>query len=114
LIASTRTRRRCEQAIEETLNGHDLYYPVSYQLHPDRVAVGFRLVARNLAIGLRIAELQRRPDVIRELRAFRAEQVDGLGSFVQDGMLLLLTPLYPNGEERYQFAWAGLVVQVAA
>src|SRR5262249_15588791 len=70
LAQTYRQRWRCEQAIEEALNGHDLDHLVSYRLHPNRVAVGFRLLARNLAIGLQIAEAQGRPDVIREPRAF--------------------------------------------
>jgi hypothetical protein len=114
LAQTYRQRWRCEQAIEETLNGHDLDHLVSYRLHPNRVAIGFRFLARNLAIGLQIAEVQGRPAIIREPRAFRAEHVDGLGSFVQHGRFLLLTPLSPAGEERYQLPWTGHVVHVAA
>ncbi|HLI57927.1 MAG TPA: transposase [Actinomycetota bacterium] len=114
LAQTYRQRWRCEQAIEETLNGHDLDHLVSYRLHPNRVAVGFRLLARNLAIGLQIAEAQQRPEIIREPRAFRAEHVDGLGSFVQHGPLLVLTPLRPNGEDCYRLPWTQLVVQLAA
>ena len=33
------------------LHGHDLDHLVSYRLHPDRVAIGLRLLARTLAIG---------------------------------------------------------------
>src|SRR5579872_3090948 len=109
LAQTYRQRWRCEQAIEESLNGHDLDHLVSYRLHPNRVAVGFRLLARNLAIGLQIAEAQQRPEIIREPRAFRAEHVDGLGSFVQHGPLLVLTPLRPNGEDCYRLPWTELV-----
>jgi Transposase DDE domain len=114
LAQTYRQRWRAEQAIEETLNGHDLDHLVSYRLHPNRVAIGYRLLARNLAIGLQLTEAQGRPEVIREPRAFRADHVDGLGSFVQHGPVLLLTPLHSNGEERYPLPWARLIVQVAA
>jgi hypothetical protein len=107
-------RWRAEQAIEEELNGHDLDHLVSYRLHPNRIAIGFRLLARNLAIGLQIKEAQGRPESIREPRAFRAEHVDGLGSFVQRGPLVLLTPLHSDGAQRYHLPWTQLVVQVAA
>ena len=56
LAATYRQRWRVEQAIEELLNGHDLDHLVSYRLHPNRVAIGFRLLARNLAIGLQIRD----------------------------------------------------------
>ena len=114
LATTYRQRWRAEQAIEEGLNGNDLDHLVSYRLAPNRVAIGFRLLARNLAIGLQIAEAQGRPEVIREPRAFRAEHVDGLGSFVQRGPLLLLTPLNVDGQQHYRLPWTQLVVQVAA
>ena len=114
LATTYRQRWRAEQAIEEELNGHDLDHLVSYRLHPNRIAIGFRLLARNLAIGLQITEAQGRPESIREPRAFRAEHVDGLGSFVRHGSLLLLTPLHSDGEQCYHLPWTQLVVQVAA
>lgn len=114
LAQTYRQRWRCEQAIEEELNGHDLDHLVSYRLHPNRLAIGFRLLARNLAIGLQIKEVQGRPETIREPRAFRAEHVDGLGSFLQRGPLLLLAPLHADGAQRYHLPWTQLVVQVAA
>ena len=114
LAQTYRQRWRAEQAIEEELNGHDLDHLVSYRLHPNRVAIGFRLLARNLAIGLQINEAYGRPETIREPRAFRAEHVDGLGSFVQRGPLLLLAPLHSDGARSYHLPWTQLVVQVAA
>ena len=114
LAETYRQRWRAEQAIEESLNGHDLDHLVSYRLHPNRVGIGFRLLARNLAIGLQITEAQGRPETIREPLAFRAEHVDGLGSFVQRGPLLLLRPLDSDGEQQYHLPWTQLVVQVAA
>ncbi len=53
-------------------------------------------------------------ETIQEPRAFRAEHVDGLGSFVQHGPRLLLTPLHSDGEQSYRLPWIQLVVQVAA
>lgn len=46
-----RQRWRVEQTIDELLHGHDLDHLVSYRLHPNRLAIGFRLLARNLASG---------------------------------------------------------------
>jgi hypothetical protein len=114
LAQTYRQRWRAEQAIEESLNGHDLDHLVSYSLHPNRVAIGFRLLARNLAIGLQIAEAQGRPEIIREPLAFRAAHVDGLGALVQHGQLLLLTPLQPTERQRFHLPWTHHVVQVAA
>jgi hypothetical protein len=114
LAQTYRQRWRAEQAIEEELNGHDLDHLVSYSLHPNRIAIGFRLLARNLAIGRQIQEAQGRPESIREPRAFRAEHVDGLGSFVQQGQLLLLRSLRSETQQRYDLPWTKLVVQVAA
>ena len=84
LAATYRRRWRVEQAIEELLNGADLDHLVGTRLHPNRVATGFRLLARNLAIGLQIRDADGRPDRIREPAAFRAAHVDGLGAFVLD------------------------------
>lgn len=114
LAQTYRQRWRAEQAIEESLNGHDLDHLVSYRLHPNRVAIGFRLLARNLAIGLQLQEAQGRPEHIREPRACRAEQVEGLGSFVPHGQLILLTPLQHEGDQEYNLPWTNLVVKVAS
>ena len=93
LATTYRRRWRAEQAIEELLNGHDLDHLVSYHLHPNQVAVGFRLLARNLAIGYQIAAAQARPGTIREPRAFRVTQVEGLGTFSADQQTIVITPL---------------------
>jgi hypothetical protein len=61
LIALYRQRGRVEQTIDELLNGHDFDHLVSYRLHPNRIAVGFRLLARNLAIGLQLATAEQSP-----------------------------------------------------
>lgn len=114
LAQTYRQRWRAEQAIEEGLNGNDLDHLVSYRLHPNRVAMGFRLLARNLAIGLQIAEAQGRPEIIREPRAFRAEHVDGLGSFVGVGKVLLLSQLRPSHRATYELPWTQCTVQLAA
>src|SRR5579872_1156363 len=81
LAITYRQRWRAEQAIEELKNGHDLDHLVSYRLHPNRIAIGFRLLARNLAIGFQIEQAQGRPAHIREPLAFCARQVTGLGLF---------------------------------
>ena len=65
LATTYRQRWRVEQAIEELLNGADLDHLVTYRLHPNRVALGFRLLARNLAIGLQVRDAGGRPDRIR-------------------------------------------------
>lgn len=98
LAATYRQRWRVEQAIEELLNGHDLDHLVGYRLHPNQVAIGFRLLARNLAIGHQIAEAQARPEVIREPRAFRAAHVDGLGTFVVASTTIVLTARRPTAD----------------
>jgi hypothetical protein len=93
LAATYRRRWRAEQAIEELHNGNDLDHLVSTRLHPNQVAVGFRLLARNLAIGRQIHQAQARPEVIREPRAFRAAQVEGLGTFLLAPPAIVITPL---------------------
>ncbi len=93
LAATYRRRWRAEQAIEELHNGNDLDHLVSTRLHPNQIAVGFRLLARNLAIGQQIHAAQARPDVIREPRAFRAAQVEGLGTFRVVAQSIVITPL---------------------
>ena len=114
-LASTYRRRwRAEQAIEEMLNGHDLDHLVAYRLHPNRIAIGFRLLARNLAIGLQIARAGGRPATIREPAAFRAAHVDGLGTFARVRRTLLLTPLRPAPARVYRLPWAHLTVRLAA
>ncbi len=77
LAVTYRRRWRAEQAIEELHNGHDLDHLVSTRLHPNQIAVGFRLLARNLAIGQQIHEAQARPEIIREPRAFRVTRWRG-------------------------------------
>ena len=41
----------------EVLDGHDLDHLVAYRLHPNRVAIGFRLLARNHAVSLPVGRL---------------------------------------------------------
>jgi hypothetical protein len=99
LAATYRQRWRVEQVIEELLNGADLDHLVSYRLHPNRVAIGVRLLARNLAIGLQIADANARPTPIREPAAFRAAHVEGLGLFVQDCQTILRTAPHPMPDQ---------------
>ena len=114
LARTYRRRWRVEQVIDELVNGHDLDHLVAYRLHPNRVAVGFRLLARNLAIGLQIARAGGRPDQIREPVAFRATHVEGLGTFVRAGRTLRLTPLRPTAPRVHRLPWARLTVRLAA
>jgi hypothetical protein len=117
LAATYRRRWRVEQAIEELLNGMDLDHLVGHRLHPNRVAVGFRLLARNLAIGLQIRDADARPAVIREPAAFRAVHVDGLGTFFQDPQdrqAILLAR--PRGALRHSYSlpWTQRSVRLVA
>jgi hypothetical protein len=109
-----RQRWRAEQAIEELLNGHDLDHLVSYRLHPNQIAIGFRLLARNLAIGWQIEQARARPEVIQEPRAFRAQHVEGLGSYVLQQGTLVLQQLRPDTPGASVLPWTGLQVQHAA
>jgi hypothetical protein len=114
LAQTYRQRWRAEQAIEECKNGHDLDHLVSYRLHPNRVAIGFRLVARNLAVGFQMEQAQGRPEHIREPVAFRAEHVDGLGIFEQTGGVLLLHRGAVQDERLYDLSWTGCSIRAAA
>jgi hypothetical protein len=103
-----------EQAIEELLNGTDLDHLVGYRLHPNRVALGFRLLARNLAIGLQIADADARPAVICEPVAFRAAHVDGLGTFACDGPTISLARPQAAPAATYPLPWTGRIVRLIA
>ena len=101
--------------IEELLNGHDLDHLVAYRLHPNRVAIGFRLLARNLAIGLQIAHAGGRPDPVREPAAFRAAHLDGLGAFAAARRTVTPRPAPPRpGPTRLRLPWTRRVVVLAA
>ena len=114
LAHTYRQRWRVEQAIEELLNGHDLDHLVGYRLHPNQVAVGFRLLARNLALGCQIAEHGARPVHLLEPRAFRAAQVDGLGTFSVERHTIHLRPLHARSTQRFRLPWTRRVLQLAA
>jgi Transposase DDE domain len=114
LIALYRQRWRVEQVIDELIHGHDLNHLVSTRLAPNRVALGFRLLARNLAIGLQIHDAAARPAILREPLAFRAQQVEGLGLFVQQRRTITLTPLQATKPRRLRLPWARRVVHLAA
>ncbi len=114
LAATYRQRWRVEQAIEELLNGADLDHLVGYRLHPNRVAIGFRLLARNLAIGLQIKDADGRPAQIREPAAFRAAHVDGLATFALDGPTILLCHPGPDPEATYPLPRTGRTVRLVA
>jgi hypothetical protein len=55
--------------------GADLGHLVGYRLHPSGAALGFRLLARNLAIGLEIYDADARPAVVHDPAASRAVQL---------------------------------------
>ena len=114
LIARYRQRWRVEQARDELIHGHDLDHLVSTRLQPNGVAVGFRLLARNLAIGLQLHEAAARPAVIREPLAFRATHVDGLGTFHQQRRTIYLTPLQPTPRQHLRLPWSRRVVRLVA
>lgn len=114
LAQTYRQRWRAEQAIEECKNGHDLDHLVSYRLHPNRIAIAFRLLARNLAIGFQIEQEQGRPAHIREPLAFRAQHVDALGTFERVGDVLVLHRGAAEDERLYHLAWTGCSIRAAA
>ena len=109
-----RQRWRVEQVIDELVNGHDLDHLVTTRLHPNRVAVGFRLLARNLAIGLQVHEAQARPAVIREPLAFRATHVQGLGLFYRERAAIILAPVVPTGARVWTLPWTRQLVRLVA
>lgn len=114
LATTYRQRWRAEQAIEECKNGHDLDHLVSYRLHPNRIAIGFRLLARNLAVGFQMEQVQGRPDHIREPLAFRVKHVEGRGIFEQTGTEILLYRAAPSDGRRYALSWTDCVIRAAA
>jgi len=115
LAATYRRRWRVEQAIEELHNGHDLDHLVSTRLHPNQIAVGFRLLARNLAIGTQLAAAPARPAVIREPRAFRAAQVEGLGTFTVEPQAIVILPLRePPPDHPFQLPWSPHTIRYVA
>lgn len=123
-----------EQTTDALLNGHDFDHLVSTRLAPNRVAVGFRLLARTLAIGFQLAEGAAHPavaaaatpapavlrpaapviPVIPEPRACRAVQVDGLGTFTVQRRTIRLRPLAPQPAQHLRLGWTRRVVRLAA
>lgn len=114
LARQYRQRGRAAQAIEELKNGHDLDHLVSTRVHANQVAVGFRLLARNLAIGLQIAAAGGRPALIREPRACRIAQVDGLGTCTWERRTITIHARPPPAQRHYRLPWTRLVVRYAA
>jgi DDE family transposase len=114
LIALYRQRWRVEQALDELIHGHDLDHLVSTRLPPNRVAVGFRLLARNVAIALQLHDAAARPAVIREPLAFRATHVEGLGTFRQQRRTIYLSPLQPLPTPHLRLPWSRRVVRLVA
>jgi hypothetical protein len=114
LAALYRQRWRVEQVIDELVHGHDLDHLVSTRLHPNRVAIGFRLVARNLALGLQIHEAGARPATLREPRAFRATHVEGLGLFLQQDATIWLVPHQFRDARTWHLPWTHRTICLAA
>ena len=80
----------------------------------NQIAIGFRLLARNLAVGCQIAEHGGRPVHLLEPRAFGAAQVDGLGTFWIERRTIHVYPLRPQPPHRLQLPWTRRVVHLAA
>jgi IS4 transposase len=114
LAALYRQRWRVEQALDELVNGQDLDHLVTTRLHPNRVALGFQLLARNLALGFQLDVAQGQPTVLREPRAFRATHVDGLGLFERQQTTLILLPLQPIPPQIWTLPWTHQVVRLIA
>ena len=114
LIALYRQRWRVEQAFDELIHGHDLNHRVSTRLAPNRVAIGFRLLARNLALGLQLHQAAPGPVVRQEPLALRTTQVDGLGLFHQLRRTITIRPLVPTRLRRLHLPWSGRTVHLAA
>jgi hypothetical protein len=100
--------------MEELMNGHDLDHLVSDTRHRNHVAAGFRIIARNLALGMQIAAAQARPNVLREPLAFRASQAEGLGTFVVEHQTIRITDLRPSATEPCRLPWLHRTVLYAA
>jgi hypothetical protein len=116
VIARYRRRSCAEQAIEEAKNGYDLDHLVATRLHPNRAAVGLRLLARNAALGLQIADAGGRPERLREAPAFRAAHVEGLGLCAVAARTVTVAPLAPTGPlpARIHLPWTRRTVRLAA
>ena len=114
LAALYRQRWRVEQAIDELVNGQDLDHLVTTRLHPNRVALGFQLLARNLALGYQLHAAQGQPTVLREPRAFRATHVEGLGLFERHQATLILLPLQPTSPQIWALPWTRQLVRLIA
>jgi IS4 transposase len=114
LAALYRQRWRVEQALDELVNGQDLDHLVTTHHHPNRVALGFQLLARNLALGFQLHQAQGQPTVLREPRAFRATHVEGLGLFEHQQDTLVLLPLHPAPPQLWSLPWTRQVVRLIA
>jgi hypothetical protein len=114
LAATSRQRWRVEQVIEVGAVQALLDHLLDYRLHPHRVAIGFRRLARNLAIGLQIADAAARPPVIREPAAFRAAHVAGLATFRLAARVILLPRPLPVPAATYRLPWTDRIVQLVA
>ena len=86
-------------------------------LAPEDRLHGFRLLARNLALGYQlaqVAEAAEAPVPLAEPHAFCATQVEGLGQFLQAGRTIYLRPLQPTPGHRWALPWTRLTVRLAS
>ncbi len=114
LVALYRQRWRVEQVIDELVHGHDLNHLVTYRLAPNTKAIGFRLLARNLALGYQLAAAPAPPATLSEPLAFRATAVDGLGQFYRDQHVVHLFPLHPAAAAQWYLPWTHVTVHRVA
>ena len=114
LAALYRQRWRVEQVIDELVHGHDLNHLVTYRLAPNAKALGFRLLARNLALGYQLAAAPTPPPALHEPLAFRATAVDGLGQFYRDHRTVQLFPLRPGAPTQWRLPWTNVTVHLVA
>ncbi len=69
---------------------------------------------RHLAIGFQMEQVQGRPEHIREPLAFRAQHVDGLGTFEHSGRVLVLYRTTTNEGRVYALSWTGCAIRAVA
>lgn len=107
-LAQRYRQRWCvEQAIEELLGGMDLDHLVSYTLHPNRIAIAFRLLARNLQLGYQLEQAPGEPQPLAEWRRMRALLVEGAGTVHQNGMTIAIGRPGVPPAPTLQLLWSG-------
>ena len=92
----------------------DLDHLVSVSLHRNRVAVLFRLLARNLQLGYQLDQAAGTPTPLFEWRRLRALLVEGAGAVTVQGMTIHLTITQPTPPLTLPLRWSGLHAHLAA